>query len=167
MFRFKCTCCNVWHEGMPSFAANAPLYFYGIPEDEREHRCVLQSDTCVIDDTLFFVRGCIEIPVDRASEPFVWGVWVSLSAQSFEDFVACFDTPQRAHIGPFFGWLSAELPLYPSTENLKTRVHLRDDGARPYIELEPTDHPLAIEQRNGITADRVAQIYAYYEHGQQ
>ena len=50
---------------------------------------------------------------------------------------------------------------------MKTRVHLRDDGARPYIELEPTDHPLAVEQRNGITADRVAEIYAYYEHGLQ
>ena len=92
---------------------------------------------------------------------------MSLSAQSFEDFVACLDTQKRAHIGPFFGWLSAELPVYPATENLKTRVHLRDNGIRPYIELEPTDHPLAIEQRNGITADRVAEIYAYYEHGQQ
>ena len=47
-------------------------------------------------------------------------------------------------------------------------VHLRDDGVRPYIELEPTDHPLAVEQRsNGITVDRVAEILAYYEHGQQ
>jgi hypothetical protein len=152
---------------MPTFAADAPLHLYAIPEDEREQRCVLQSDTCVIDDKLFFVRGCIEIRVDGANEPFVWGVWVSLSARSFEDFVACMDAPKRAHIGPFFGWLSAELSIYPSTENLKTRVHLRDDGIRPYIELEPTDHPLAIEQRNGITADRLAEIYAYYEHGQQ
>lgn len=167
MFRFKCTCCNEWHEGMPTYAADAPLFLYGIPEEERKHRCVLQSDTCVVDDRLYFVRGCIEIPVDGANEPFVWGVWVSLSAQSFEDFVACLDTRKRAHIGPFFGWLSAELPLYPSTENLKTPVHLRDDGIRPHIELEPTDHPLAVEQRNGITVDRVAEIYAYYEHGQQ
>jgi len=68
---------------MPTFAADAPLYLYGIPEEERKHRCVLQSDTCVIDDKLFFIRGCIEIPVDGASEPFIWGVWVSLSAQSF------------------------------------------------------------------------------------
>lgn len=100
-------------------------------------------------------------------EPFIWGAWVSLSARSFEDFTACLDAPKRAHIGPFFGWLAAELPLYSSTENLKTRVHLRDDAVRPYIELEPTDHPLAIEQRNGIAVDRVAEIYAFYEHGQQ
>ena len=24
----------------------------------------------------------------------------------------------------------------------------------PYVELEPTEHPLAIEQRNGITLER-------------
>ena len=109
MFRFKCTCCNGWHEGMPTFGADAPLYLYGIPEEERQRRCVLKSDTCVIDDKLFFVRGCIEIPVSGTSEPFIWGVWASLSAQSFEDFVACFDAPRRAHIGPFFGWLSCRI----------------------------------------------------------
>jgi len=62
------------------------------------------------------------------------------------------------------GWLNAELPLYPSTVNLKTKVHLRDDGVRPSIELEPTDHPLAVEQREGIPVARVAEIYAYFEH---
>ena len=49
--------------------------------------------------------------------------------------------------------------------NLKSRVHLRDHGLRPTIELEPTDHPLALEQRNGISVDRVAEIYAIMLHG--
>ncbi|SFF35346.1 hypothetical protein SAMN05421541_109131 [Actinoplanes philippinensis] len=31
-------------------------------------------------------------------------------------------------------------------------------GRRPLIELEPSDHPLAVEQRTGITLDRVRQI---------
>ena len=55
--------------------------------------------------------------------------------------------------------------MYPDTLNLKTRVHLRDDGVRPSIELEPTEHPLAIEQRDGITAERVAELYARLVHG--
>jgi hypothetical protein len=29
---------------------------------------------------------------------------------------------------------------------------------RPFIELEPTDHPLAIEQRTGISWERVREI---------
>lgn len=163
-FRFKCTFCNEWHEGMPGFGAEAPLYYYSIPVEARGSRCILQSDTCVVDHEHFFVRGCLEIPVDGERGRFIWGVWVSLSKGHFDDFVACLNAPKRSHIGPFFGWLSAELPLYPSTENLKTRVHLRDDGIRPYIELEPTDHPLAIEQRNGIPVDRIAEIYAYHMH---
>lgn len=167
MFRFKCPSCGEWHEGMPTFGANAPLYFYSIPAEERASRCALGADTCIVDREHFFVRGCLEIPVHGEAEPFVWGVWVSLSKDHFDQFVACFETNHRSHIGPFFGWLSAEFPFYPSTENLKTRAHLRDDGVRPYIELEPTDHPLAIEQKNGIEVDRVAEIYAHYERLQR
>jgi hypothetical protein len=47
---------------------------------------------------------------------------------------------------------------------LKTKVHLRDKGIRPYIELEPTDHPLAIEQQEGITKERIAEIYTIMMH---
>jgi hypothetical protein len=41
---------------------------------------------------------------------------------------------------------------------LKTDVHLRPLNKRPLVELEPTDHPLAVEQRNGITMARVREI---------
>jgi hypothetical protein len=164
MFRFKCESCGEWHEGMPAFGADAPLHYYGVPASDRHDRCVLGTDTCVIDNEFFFVLGCLEIPVHGADAPFSWGVWVSLSKANFDQFVACFEASERSRIGPFFGWLSAELPLYPSTENLKTRAHLRDNGVRPYIELEPTDHPLAVEQRTGISVDRVAEIFAHYEH---
>jgi hypothetical protein len=149
---------------MPSFGAAAPLSYYVVPEEEREARCDLGSDDCVIDEELFFVRGCIEIPVRGEAEPFSWGVWVSLSEESFKQWVACFDSKKRSHIGPFFGWLNASLKPYPDTVSLKTQVHLRDDGIRPYIELEPTDHPLSVEQRCGISVSRVADIYAQMVH---
>lgn len=166
MFRFKCATCDAWHEGMPTYGADAPSHYYGISPEERETRCELGSDECVIDGTSFFVRGCLEIPVEGQVDKFVWGVWVSLSENSYEQFVRHLGVARRSHVGPFFGWLSTELaPLYPSTVNLKTQVRLRDDGVRPWIELEPTDHPLALEQRRGITVARVAEIYAHYEHG--
>ncbi|MFF0442053.1 DUF2199 domain-containing protein [Kitasatospora sp. NPDC004614] len=53
----------------------------------------------------------------------------------------------------------AVLPIYaPSTVNLKTNLHTKPIGQRPLIELEPTDHPLTVEQRAGITRDRVREI---------
>ena len=44
------------------------------------------------------------------------------------------------------------------TINLKTNIHTRSLGIRPYIELEPINYFLAIEQRNGITMERIKQI---------
>ncbi|WP_114947733.1 DUF2199 domain-containing protein [Microvirga calopogonii] len=164
MFRFKCATCGEWHDGMPSFGADAPLYYYAIPEPDREDRCRLSTDTCVIDDEFFFIRGCIEIPVIGAVDPYVWGVWVSLSRKSFDEFVSIFDAPDRSKFGPYFGWLSNSFLVYPESQNLKTNVHIREPGSRPFIELEPTDHPLAVEQRTGITVERVSEIYAAYMH---
>ena len=163
-FEFKCVSCGQIHRGMPTFGADAPLNYYEIPEGEREQRCGLSTDHCVIDEKWFFVRGCIEIPVHGETEPFIWGVWASLSESGFKEWRACYDSPKRSHIGPFFGWLNAWLKPYPDTVSLKTKVHLRDNGTRPFIELEPTDHPLAVEQRDGISKQRVAEIYAQMMH---
>ena len=160
VFTFKCANCDETHIGMPTFGADKPLSYFAIPEDERLTRCDAGTDDCVIDNESFFIRGCIEIPVHGYSQPFIWGVWVSLSKESFESWSSVFGKPKRSHIGPFFGWLNARLKPYPDTANLKTRVHLRNDGIRPLIELEPTDHPLAVEQRAGISVNRVAEIYS-------
>src|SRR4030095_6748838 len=61
-FRFKCVSCNQWHEGMPTFGANAPYHFYEVAPEERAKRCDLGSNACVIDGMFFFVRGCLEFP---------------------------------------------------------------------------------------------------------
>ena len=162
--RFKCTCCDQWHEGIPALAAEAPLYYYSVPENERDQRCKLTANTCVVDEDSFFVRGCLEIPIQGSDETFEWGVWVSLSAENFEIFTSLLQAEHRSQYGPYFGWLSAGIAGYPDTENLKAKAHLRDHGIRPYIELEPTDHPLAIEQRDGISIDRLAEICSPYLH---
>ena len=158
MFRFKCRTCDEWHEGVPHLGAAAPLYYYAISEEERDHRCDLGSDTCVIDDEFFFVRGVIEIPVHGLDETFGWGVWASLSKASFLEYMARYDDPRRAELGPYFGWLSAALADYPETENLKLSVQPRGPELRPLFELEPTDHLLAVEQRQGISQKRLAEI---------
>ncbi|MYM66043.1 DUF2199 domain-containing protein [Pseudoduganella sp. FT55W] len=163
-FEFSCASCGEIHRGMPGFGARAPLSYYLIPAEERDARCSLGSDDCVIDEEFFFIHGCVEIPVHGEEEPFSWGVWVSLSKKSFTQWAACYDEKERAHIGPFFGWLNAALRPYPETAGLKTQVYLRNDGIRPYIEIEPIDHPLAVEQREGISVARVAEIYAQIMH---
>ncbi|WP_455357523.1 DUF2199 domain-containing protein [Streptomyces sp. SYSU K217416] len=123
--------------------------------------CLLSSDQCVVRGQHYFVKGLIEIPVIDSDEVFSWGVWVSLSRENFSRAADLWDRPDREAEQPYFGWLTTDLPVYsPTTLNLKTHVHTRPVGERPYVELEPTDHPLAVEQRTGITLDRVREIAA-------
>jgi hypothetical protein len=134
-----------------------------VPEAERAGRGKLDSDVCVIDNgdsKNIFVRGRLEIPIVHHPELFVWGVWVSVSEKSFERIVELWHAPSIDNEPPKFGWLCNNIVLYPATMHLKTHLHLRSGGNRPLIELEPTDHPLAVEQRTGITIERVQDIAA-------
>jgi len=158
-FKYRCKTCGEEHDGIPTYGADQPAQYFDVPSEKRDSDVVLTTDSCVIADRFFFVRGCIEIPVINTSETFVWGVWVSLKEENFFIWQDNYNVAARSHIGPFFGWLCTKLSVYAETTlHLKTMVHLRDNGIRPLIKLEPTDHPLSMEQRNGITLDRVSEI---------
>jgi hypothetical protein len=163
-YRFKCNSCGQWHEGIPAWGWNYPLHYHTVPIQERERRCCLTSDTCVIDDSAFYVCGCLELPVVDSVDILSFRIWVSLSKTNFYEFQNLLEVATRSSFGPYFGWLSVPIPTYPDSMNLKTHAHLRDNGIRPLIELEPTDHPLAIEQRNGVGEARIQELYAYFEN---
>ncbi|MFD6187598.1 DUF2199 domain-containing protein [Streptomyces goshikiensis] len=155
---FTCSCCGVQHLELPMNYSTIAPYVWDESFSDRSD-CLLSSDQCVIQAQHYFVKGLIEIPVIGSDDVFSWAVWASLSRENFARAADRWDTPGREAEEPYFGWLSSDLPLYsPSTINLKTHVHTRPIGQRPLIELEPTDHPLAVEQRTGITLDRIHQI---------
>jgi len=156
---YACRRCGERHRGLPmSYGTDAPDYWD--PSLAGDKSSTLGQEQCVIKDEHFFVRGRLVIPVtDAAGSEFDWGVWVSLSRESFTRALSLWTTPGREREQPYFGWMSTELPLYePSTLSLGTRVHTQAVGQRPLVELEPTDHPLAVEQRTGITLARVQEI---------
>jgi len=156
IFAFRCRSCGKLHEGSPSFGFPAPLYYLQLPESERERRAKLTSDTCVIDDEDRFIRSCLEIPIHGVDEPFLWGVWVSLSEASFQHYLDTWDEPDET--ARYFGWLSNRLPFYPDTLNLKTHVRPRRGGERPSLTLEDNAHLLCIDWSRGIDVARAQTI---------
>jgi hypothetical protein len=164
---YQCSTCGEYHSGLPfSYSSPAPAPYFDIPEAERDARVLLSSDQCVIDNEHFFVLGRLEIPVVDTDEVFSWLVWVSLSEKNFKRMSGLWETEGRESEPPYFGWLSTSLPCYDKdTFLLRTNVHTRSVGQRPFIELEPTEHSLAIEQLNGITLKRVQEIAECALHG--
>jgi hypothetical protein len=155
---FTCTRCGETHDIPMSFAFEAPIYWYGLPEGERSRGGVLDEELCIIDGRYYYIKGRICMPVHDSPDAFEWVVWVSLSEASFKRALAAWERSGREDEPPYFGWLSSDIPGYPTTLNLKTEVHTRPLGERPTVELEPTDHPLAVEQRTGISLARVLTI---------
>jgi hypothetical protein len=159
--RFDCATCGSEHDLSDiSFGSDSPIQWCMLSEDERS-RSLLGEEQCEIDSKegrSFYIRACLEIPIQGTDSNFNLGVWCSLSEKSYREISEHWDDPARPSIGPHFGWLCTAISGYPDTAFLKTMVHQRTVGVRPFVELEPTDHPLAVDQRQGIEQHRLEEI---------
>jgi hypothetical protein len=152
--------CGDLRGDLPHLGSDKPDPWWDVAEEERSARVELTSDTCIIDGEHFFIRGVLEIPVHEYPQSFGFGVWVSQKRENFFEYVTHYDSKQ---IGPFFGWLCTRLSCYrEETLHLKTMAHFRGEGLRPSIELEPTDHPLAVDQREGISLAQAWEMVHHY-----
>lgn len=165
--KFTCAECGQQHD-LTSFslAAHEPSQWHRLTDEEKLDS-ELTRDQCVIktaDETAYFIAAVLEIPIAGTQLDFAWSVWVSLSEQSFSEVSEHWDDPQREALGPHFGWLCTSLPGYPETLFLKTRVHQRAPGLRPTLELEATEHPLSVHQRDGMSLDELVLLAQPYFH---
>lgn len=143
------------------------------PEDEEKRpnaeilsaRHVLTEDFCILDGRYFFIRASLLLPLRAtASAALGLGVWCGLLEKDFRDYVASFDEGVQAHFGSWAGRLSNRLRGYPDTRNLRARVRPLDGRRRPVVTLVDGDQPLAPEQRDGLTFERLLEIYAAHGH---
>jgi len=124
----------------------------------------LSEDFCVMDGKYFFVRGVLEIPVHGLSDSFGFGCWSTLSRQNFDKYIGGFDDGAYPDMGPWGGWLCNQLDDYIGTDPETLWVYPQLNRQRPRLRIQNATHPLAIDQANGITAERVLAIFARYGH---
>ncbi|WP_170149466.1 DUF2199 domain-containing protein [Rhodoplanes roseus] len=148
-YTWTCRCCGQPQEGLPlAWGSPTPGPYDALPDGERESRAVINADCCIIDDREFYIRGLIVLPIIGRPEDFQWIVWCSVSEDDYQRLGESWDDPDRARTAPVVTWLASALSSYePGTLGLKAMLHVRDPGLAPLVELEPTDHPLAVEQR--------------------
>lgn len=164
-FSFRCASCDAVHYGMPALGAPAPDAWYSLSEHERASRTELSDEECIIDEKRFFVRGLYVIPVTGEDEPFAWIVWVECDREAFMTWLDGHEIDDRESLGPLSGALNSNLPGYSaSTLGVPVTVWMQNGGQRPIVLAGDTHHPIAAEQ-DGISATRLAEIYAIALHG--
>jgi hypothetical protein len=162
---WTCSVCGEDHAGIPfDWACAEPTYWTG-PQSEDDF---LEDDLCSwVDDggtRCYFIRGILALPVADADETLAYGVWSSLSEESFKRVLELWEDPARTDEPPYFGLLSNALPGYPNTLGLPLDVLTRELELRPSFVLHPGDHPLIVEQEHGITLARVHEIAEQNTH---
>ncbi|NOQ34280.1 MAG: DUF2199 domain-containing protein [Methylococcaceae bacterium] len=165
IFSFKCSCCGELHEGSPSFAFPAPTYVNQLPESEKDNIIESGEDLFKVkdgDNIHHFIRACLEVPILGCDEPFIWGIWVSLSAQNFNRYVTGWDDVDESD--SYFGWFSSKLPYYDDTLSLKAQVRPRKNGIRPYLEIEQDGHELANDLNTYISIEKAQRIAEFCMH---
>lgn len=152
---WKCKICDSLQDELPTcFGCEAPWREFVESAHEFEQRVELTNDQCVVDEKHFFIRGHLEIPIVGRSETLALAVWSSLSETSFLHMTGRWNDADRENDPPYFGWLSSRLPFYPDTVNLKLSVQSQAPGWVPLFTTEPTNHPLSVDQHQGITIER-------------
>ncbi len=163
---FLCRICGERHIISVSYSIKVPAAALGIPKDEIDSRVVITADQCVIDNRDFYIRGRIPVPINGLDEPFIWGVWAEVSPKNFIRTNELWSTPGREDEPPFVGYLNSDIPIFGSTINLEVDVQTQVVGRRPHFFIKDPDHPLAREQREGISLERLQEIAEQIQHSE-
>lgn len=155
---FVCSACGQTHDSLPAMVTGAPDAW-----SRRGWRARLSEwltdDFRQTPDGHRFVRARLQLPlIDGPQSTFEFGVWGSLSEANFKRYKSNFRGQDQSKLGPMFSYLSNELAAFPGSYSLKANLHPQDHRFRPLMELELTDHPLAIAQREGIAFAKALEI---------
>lgn len=125
----------------------------------REQRVQGSNDWCVLDGQRFFLRGLLPLALQDADQTYCIGVWVEIEPASFERICDLWATDGRNE-APFAAQLANTIQGLPDTLGLHARLQLSEPGQRPCLYLADSNHPLAREQREGITLHRAYEYTA-------
>ncbi|KQB42312.1 DUF2199 domain-containing protein [Flavobacterium aquidurense] len=153
--KFICDCCGKEHESWPALTYNSPNSYHNLSDQEKEEIAVIDSDFCVIkhpEHILRFVRCVLFQKVNDHCEDLEYGFWVSLSEQSFKDYLENFDNEN--HETQYFGWLSNYISQYEFAGSIPTTVVTKSGNERPEIfPHKDFDHLFVKDFYNGITKE--------------
>ncbi|MBX7528555.1 DUF2199 domain-containing protein [Qipengyuania vesicularis] len=168
--KWKCASCDEWHNWPFDLAAFAPDPWphevaYEQNSDLRFDGDFLSEDFCILGGKHFMVRAILPVPVIGVPGDFAFGCWSTLSKTNFEKYIDGFDAGEYADAPQWTGWLMNRIAEFvPGPEPLGVIVQPQPGRQRPIIWVQDEDHPLAIAQSEGITAERVLEVFAHYGH---
>lgn len=150
--KYICECCGKEKEDWPAIVYNSPSPYLDLSDEEMEN-AELSPDFCVIrysDETCYFIRAVMVQEVNKACQDLDYGVWVSLSEKSYNEYVENYGNNDFE--GGYFGWLANYLPDYEFDDPIPADVVVDNKTGRPFIyPLESFEHLFVKDFYSGIS----------------
>ena len=150
---FKCSICGEQHSEWPALAFSSPANYAGLTQTEQNSIAEIDEDFCVItyeDQTDRFIRTTLVQKVNDFDKDLDYGLWVSLSENSFKDYKANFNNEN--HETSYFGWLCNGIPGYEFKQSIPMTVWTKTGNDRPeIIPHEDFNHKFVKDYYFGIT----------------
>ncbi len=151
--KFKCSKCGKIHEELPALAFSSPDYYEYLNDKDKKEIAEISDDFCIIrypEQTDRFIRTTMTFQIIDACENLDYGIWVSVSEKTFEDYKAEFK--KNIEGKTYFGRICNEIHEYKeSTLGFHVNVETRANGIRPEIIPHQSEHDLIKDWENGIT----------------
>lgn len=153
---YYCSECGLYHRDIPfSYGADEPVSYFSLTDKSNT---VINKDLCIINNNRFFIKGQIKIKVLDSENDFSWNVWIEIAKSDFDKEEANWNNENRFLNEPYFGFIDTILNCYPDIIGLRVSVQTQKLGIIPSIRIENSNHPLFLEQENGIDMNRVTQF---------
>src|SRR5262245_28244207 len=107
---FECGVCGRLHDHLPrDIAFRRPDLYLAIPEEERDRRAEANDDLCIIDGTLFLIRGMLYLPISGDGGRFGWGIWAAVSEDDYCTYLDAWENDTEDETPPFVGQIANAL----------------------------------------------------------
>lgn len=155
---FVCGVCGQAHEGLShDFGWKLPDELWLLPEDVRQEKLDWSPDASYHEGR-WFVRGVLYVPINDTGRQWGWGIWAEIDDKVMG--VVYHNFTEDASDAPLqTGTIANKIPGFEDSVGQQINLRFRTADLRPlFFFPEDSQHPLAIEQREGVSLERYHEI---------
>lgn len=154
---YICPECGQEHEEWPAWAFKTPTSYYKLSDSEKETIAEISDDFCIItypEQTDRFIRAVLFQRITDNCQTLDYGVWVSLSEKSFNDYNNRFNEHENRE-AVYFGYLNTIPSGHEHELHIKTNVVVSNNDKRPEVipHKDQIHIPFVKEYYEGITTE--------------